>query len=278
MATQKRPIVPISLVGVAPADLTGAVQPEFIMADPRELLVDDDYQRNLSERSIKLIRKVIGGWDWKKFKPPVVARTEFGLEVIDGQHTATAAATHPEIRQIPVMVVQAPEQLDRADAFLGHNRDRLAMTPMQMHAAAVVAGDEDALTVQQVCERAGLKVLKSSPGNSLYQPGDTLAVGALRTLVSRRGAMKARMVLEILGKARLAPVNVQHIKSVECLMFDPEFAGQAAADDITSAFIEMGFLADQEAKVFSATHSVPIWRAMAVVIFRKAKRGRRRAA
>lgn len=80
--------------------------------------------------------------------------------MIDGQHTAIAAASHPDIALIPVMVVEAVDQAERAGAFIGHNRDRLNITPMQMHYAAVAAGDEDALTVEQVCARAGVKILR----------------------------------------------------------------------------------------------------------------------
>jgi hypothetical protein len=42
----------------------------------------------------------VANWDWRRFKPPVVARTATGLEVIDGQHTAIAAASHPDVLQI----------------------------------------------------------------------------------------------------------------------------------------------------------------------------------
>lgn len=59
--------------------------------DPATLLVNATYQRDLSERSIQLIRKIIGGWDWTRFKPPVCSLGDRGIEVIDGQHTAIAA-------------------------------------------------------------------------------------------------------------------------------------------------------------------------------------------
>ncbi len=64
------------------------------MVKPSTLLVDERYQRGLSERSIKLIRKIVSEWDWRAFKPPVVVDVGAGLEVIDGQHTAIGAATH----------------------------------------------------------------------------------------------------------------------------------------------------------------------------------------
>lgn len=164
----KRAVRALNLGDLAPAVITSDA-PEIEWVDPKSLLVDGDYQRALSEASVTLIRRIVAGWDWARFKPPVVARTEEGLEVIDGQHTATAAATHPAISIIPVIVVQAAAVADRARAFVGHNRDRLNVTKTQMHFSAVAAGDDDALTLSQVCQRAGVTILRNPPGGGGVQ-------------------------------------------------------------------------------------------------------------
>lgn len=273
----KRPIKAIVSPGLAPAQLIAAL-PVFEWVDPSGLLVDESYQRNLSSGSITLIRKIVAGWDWNRFKPPIVALTGDGLEVIDGQHTAIAAATHPGIVTIPVMVVGALEVSGRARAFIGHNRDRLAISQSSIHYANVAAGDEDALTVQQVCERAGVKILRYPPSNAEFKPGETLAVVALRSLVSRRGAMGARIILQTLADARCAPVRADGIKAVEVLLHDPEYKGQIEATAITSALLSLGPTADREAAIFAAAHKVQVWRGLTVVLFKEARRGRRRAA
>lgn len=272
----KRPVTPLNLVHVKPG-IADTAEPVFETVDPLELLVDEAYQRQLSERSLDLIRKIVAGWDWRRFKPPVVARTAAGLVVLDGQHTAIAAATHPHVGRIPIMVVQAADQAAQASAFVGHNRDRLAITQMQMHFAAVAAGDEDALTIDQVCARAGVRILRSSPGNGLWKPRETVAVRAIGALINRRGAMRARIVLEALANADLAPINVRHIKAVELLLHGQEYAGQVEPADITSALMALGERAEGDAAVFAAAHRVELWRALGVVIFRRARRGRRRA-
>lgn len=93
-----RGVKAINLSGVE-AGIAETAPPAFEWVDPGTLLIDEGYQRNLSERSIKLVRKICARWDWRRFKPPVCARTERGLEVIDGQHTAIAACSHvPERR------------------------------------------------------------------------------------------------------------------------------------------------------------------------------------
>lgn len=272
-----RTVKAISLGGIEPA-MAEVGPPVFESVDPATLLVDEAYQRNLSERSIRLVRQIIGGWDWRRFKPPVCARTPRGLEVIDGQHTAIAAASHPQVSTIPVMIVEAAEQADRAQAFIGHNRDRLGITPMQMHAAAAAGGDPDAVTLNQVCERAGVRVLRATPGNGVWRAGETVAVRAIGALINRRGAMRARQVLEILTAARSAPIASAQIKAVEALLHDPEFSGEIEPAAVTSALITLGSAADQEAAVFAATHKVPQWRALAIVLFRKGRRRKARAA
>lgn len=270
----RRNVRPISLAGLTPS-MADVPPPEFEWVSPSDLLVDESYQRNLSERSIKLIRQIIGSWDWRRFKPPICARTVRGLEVIDGQHTAVAAASHPDVTSIPVVVVRAAAREDRAQAFMGHNRDRLGITKMQLHFAAVAAGDEEAQTIDQVCARAGARILRTQPGNGVWKPGETVAVAAIGALISKRHAAKARQVIEVLVKAGCSPILASQIKAVDMLLHEKEYAGEVLPEDLVTAIIKTEATADQEAAVFAAAHKVPIWRALGVVWFRKArKRGR----
>jgi hypothetical protein len=268
----------ISAMAVPGVEPGGADMPEpvFDRVDLDALIVDETYQRNLSERSVTLIRKIVGCWDWRRFKPPVVVRTPEGLHVIDGQHTAIAAATHPKITQIPVMIVDAERMEDRALAFIGHNRDRIAVTPNQLHAAAAAAGDPEALTINQVCDRAGVTVLKSPPGR-MFKPGETLSVTTIGALVKRRGAMRARQVLQVLGEAKCAPISAAAIKAVELLLFDKEYRDHVVAEDLTTVIRGSVGEAEHEAKVFASAHGLPQWKALAIVYFKRCKRGRRRA-
>lgn len=272
-----RAIKALQLPDVTPADAAGDA-PTFEWVDPTALLVDGDYQRSLSDRSVNLIRKIVANWDWTRFKPPVVAKGPEGLEVIDGQHTAIAGATHPTLTSIPVMVVVAPERQARASAFVGHNRDRLAITSTQLHFSSVAAGDEDAMTVQQVCERAKVTILRLPPATGRFKVGETMSVAAIRGICNRRGAMGARIILETLVQGQCAPVTVTHIRAVEALLHEREYKGQVEAADIVTTLLRMGVDAQREAAVFATAHSIPQWRALAVVLFKETRRGRRRAA
>lgn len=273
-----RKVKPIPLAGLHPLTVEPGVPLTFETVAPETLLVDETYQRELSRRSYQLVERIINTWDWRRFKPPVVARTPEGLMVIDGQHTAIAAASHPDIPVIPVMVVGDLSVSEQAQSFVGHNKDRLNLTKIQIHAAAVAAGDEDALTVNQVCERAGVKMLKIQPSGGDFRPGETMAVSAIETLVRRRGPQKARVVLQILAEAGCAPVSSLLIKAIEMLMHGQEYAGTVKPQDLTSAIMALGEdVIEREAAVFRAAHRVPQWRAAGVIIYRRARRGSRRA-
>ena len=269
--TTKRNIAALPLADVVSTPVpTG--RPEVTWIDPRELLVDEAYQRNLSERSMALIRRIAAGWDWRKFKAPNCAWTADGLEIIDGQHTAIGAACRSDIAEIPVLITEATEQADRAAAFIGLNRDRVGITATQLHVAAVTAGDSDAVAIEQACAAVGVTVLKSSPGHNRFKPGDTMAISAIGTLVRRYGA-EAQQVLRPLAASRLAPIQASHIKAVELLLTDPEYS-QVEAAEVARAIASVDD-AEREAKLFAATHGVPVWRALAIVWFRKSKKTRK---
>jgi hypothetical protein len=275
--TEFRAIKPMNMPDVAPggADMP---EPKFERAKPTDLLVDETYQRNLSERSIRLIRKIVAHWDWRTFMPPVVVKTADGLHVIDGQHTAIAAASHPKIVDIPIMVVRADQVQDRAKTFLGRNQDRISVTANQLHYAGVAAGDDISVTIKQVCDRAGIRILKQPPGAGAFKVGDTLAIGCIRSLINRRGALRARQVLEVLGNAKLAPVPQMLIKAVEELLCNKEYSELIDPGDLTTAIRASIGEAESEAKIFAATHNINVWKAMVTVLFKRCKRGRRRAA
>jgi len=193
--------------------------PYFVEADPRTLLIDEAYQRSLSVRGIKLIRDMVLRWDWSKFKPPVVTENEDGRRfAIDGQHTAIAAASHPEIETIPIQIINAGSVAKRAQAFLGHNRDRIAVTPLQLHRALVAAQDPVSLTIDRICKATGAKILATPPPTGVFAVGETIALASVRGLIEKRGEKRARNVLMVCVQGRCAPISADHIKAVDFLV------------------------------------------------------------
>ncbi|HEX8376021.1 MAG TPA: hypothetical protein VF606_12670, partial [Geminicoccaceae bacterium] len=206
-------------------------------------------------------------------RPPVCAETDDGLEVIDGQHTAIAAAAHPDIITIPVMLVEARELTERAGAFVGLNRDRVNITAMQLHIASAAMGDETALTVAQVCKRAGVDLLKVQPSDGVWLPGQTVAVTAIASLINRRHAAGARKVLAVLVEGRAAPISAGLIKAVESLLYDPEFAAGVTPERLAAAMQgKVGAILEEGAGIAAKAHT-RAWRGVAVALFRRASRG-----
>lgn len=268
-----RPITAINCAGLTPSTPSSS-GPIFEWVNPTDLLVNEAYQRDLAERSIKLIRRIVQGWDWTKFKPPVCSLGDDGMEVIDGQHTAIAAATHPRIDKIPVMIVETETVHDRAAAFIGQNMDRLGVTKMQLHKAAVAAGDEDALTIEQVCGRAGVTLHASRPHR--WKVGDSMAVAAIGALINRRHAAGARRVLDVLVQAEAAPVTANAIRAAEMVLFDADYA-DADHDNLADTIRSLGSAAEREAATHALAHRIPVWRALGIVWFRKCRKKRRAA-
>ena len=274
-----RPIYAISLMGLSPNTPNNG-QPIFESVNPASLYVDGAYQREVGERGVRQIRRMIESWDWSKYQPPVCTYAEDGtgrtiLKVLDGQHTAIAAASHARIVTIPVMIVEAGDLEAQAKAFIGQNTDRLQVTKLQLHQAAMIAGDEDALTIQQVCDRAGVRMLLANNGK--YESGDTVAISAVSAVVRKYTAMNARKILEVLAKAELAPISTPQIRAVEYLMTAPDYADSFEPEDLTAAIVSLGQKADAEAKLLAISHKIPVWKALAVTWFKGTKKRRKAA-
>jgi len=266
-----RPIKPMTLAGVTMLDIVEDA-PDFVWVDPRrELFVDPTYQRNLSPASITLIRKIVGNWSWKKFKPPIVRLAEDGkYEVIDGQHTAIAAASHRGIVKIPVCVITADTVEDRAQAFMGHNGDRIQVTSLQMFHAGLVAGNPEALQIRDVVEAAGARVPKSLRGSNDYKVGDTVALKVLANVVKARGGEGAIAALKVCVDARMKPVPAAAIRAVDLLLSEKDADGERRThDQLVSAIMLLGPNLDKKTASRAAIDRVPLWQAMAAVIDEK---------
>jgi len=272
-----RKIQPLSALSFRGITAGGAdmERPRFIDLDPRQLLVDDAYQRDTSQRSIRLIRDIVRNWDWRNYKPPVVVQiyrtvasasgkynTPDGYHVIDGQHTAIAAASHPRIKLIPVMLVEAETIQDRARAFIGQNTNRLSMTELQLFKAGVAAGDEDAVTVQQICQRARVEIVLNP--HMSPKPRRTTATSTLKAMSRRRGAMVTRQILEAVADSNVMPITMTQLRAAEHLTRVVDDALTFA--ELTAA-IKMvpAFEAQHEAARLAKETAIPVYQALAQV-------------
>lgn len=262
MTARLRPIKPMNFPDLKPAKVEGE-KPVLIWVEPTNLLVDGTYQRDLSERSIRLIRRMIEEFAWCRMKPPIVVKVgPASLHIVDGQHTAIVAATIG-LPQIPVFVVKADKMDERARAFVGHNSDRIVVSPFDIYRALLASGDEDAVEVAAVCERAGVRIRNISPSSAIAE-GDTACVGIIRNLVKRRGVATARKILQCLVKAKCAPIISAQILAAQQVICE-DFPGAIDLDALITA-IRVGGIDDlNKAHAKARAARTPMWRELSIV-------------
>lgn len=209
-----RRITPLPLPDIVEPDL--GPRPVVDWVDPTHLYADPAYQREITPRTMRVVKKAIAEFAWAKMKPPVVARVDGLLHVINGQHTAIAAATL-RVPLIPVFVVDAPSVVERADAFVSHNTDQVRVSSIDVFRAMVASGDEEALEIQAAMDRAKVRLRPFNQASAVAE-GDTMAIGTIRQLYARRGAKMTRMVLQVLVDAKRCPISSPEIRAVEYVM------------------------------------------------------------
>jgi len=215
------PIIPLSTRGLKDRNDLGD-KPELIWISLDKLVVNAEYQRKLSKKSITLIRKLYSSFDWSRVKALSVVTREDGLyEITDGQHTAISAATRGDIEALPCLAVKGSgrRMADNAASFVAINQDRVAMTSMAIFWAKHAAEDEDAMDVVTGCTAVGAKVLRTAKAPGYYKPGETIAIGSLMNLASKGGPIYVRRVMRILTNANMAPVKAIYITALQNMLW-----------------------------------------------------------
>jgi len=274
-SADSRPIQPISMPPAMKPNAVSATAPQVRMVKPSDLRVEAAYQRDLSGKSIKLIRKIVTSWDWAKFKPPICAETADGLVVIDGQHTAIAAATHGGISEIPVLVTKANLIERRAEAFVSHNRDRLAMTPAQIFYGDAAARNGEAVAVLNCVVRAGATIPRHAVGVKIAKPGEISAVGIVRKMYRSAGPTLLTRALSISVQARVAPISHTVINALWMILTEErhQYVAKLSDDVIAGALASITDI-ERSAESAAAGTGRSRFTAAAEIIADKARKAR----
>ncbi len=144
--------------------------------------------------------------------------------MVDGQHTAIAAVSR-RVSKTPLMIVEAPKVARRARAFVAHNTDRLAITPMQLFHSLVVAADPGALAVMRVA-RGRSHDLHVATSDGLLEDG---AKAAIEILIRGRGEDRAIKVLKTLVAAKRGPVGGDRHRGRAAAGLRPQLLGNETA-------------------------------------------------
>jgi hypothetical protein len=178
------PIPAMSSVAAQMASIGPA--PQLTWLPIASLRIDPLYQRPITKQGQVNIGKIVAQFRWNRFAPIVVSPIAGGLyAVVDGQHRATAAATLG-LETIPAQIILA-DVGEQAEAFAAINGTVTRVHGQALHKAAVAAGDRMACRIEAVAAAAGVKVLAYPVAELNQQPGETMAIGALREAIESYG-------------------------------------------------------------------------------------------
>lgn len=184
------------MIPVRPIDITdyaAIVTPRALGAPPRlewlsiaNLVIDPEYQREITTVGRKNVRRIASGFNWAMFAPVVVAPVGGSkFAIIDGQHRTTAARLCG-VDRVPCMIVDA-DRGGKAMAFSVINRNITRVQSVHLYHAAVAAGVPEALRVADICKRAGLTVVRNPTQLENLKPGEISFAAALGKIAARFG-------------------------------------------------------------------------------------------
>lgn len=196
--------------------------PESILVSPSQLVINEDYQRELSKSALKHILKMAENWDWGKFTSLSIAKTDYPdiYEVVDGQRSAIAAATNGHIKLLPALLSKSNSLKTNASNFIGINDSRIPLTRGAIYAAEIAAQDETAISVECALSETGARLLTVPPVNNIFKIGDTMSVSALKALVNKKGQPRLIRILNIAVKGEAAPITANLIKAIDVALPD----------------------------------------------------------
>lgn len=171
-------------------------QPSIEWIHVEKLSVDKSYQRSTdNDASRRLITSIAARFDWRLCTPLVVSRRpDDSLVIIDGQHRWMAASLRGDVPQLPCCVFRYESMAEEARMFIVANRARKPMNRLDDYFAAIAAGDEDALEIQEIVKDAGLKIARNISAPA-WQPGEIAFTSAIANAIRRHGVAITSAVL-----------------------------------------------------------------------------------
>lgn len=167
-----------------PSSLGRPVRLEWLSIS--QLVIDPAYQREISFIGRRNVRRIASNFSWSMFAPVIVAAAGGNrFAIVDGQHRTTAAVLCG-VEKVPCAIIEA-ERGEQAAAFRAINGNITRLSSMQVHAAAVVAGEARALRVQRVCDAADVVLCRYPKPWDKIEVGETMAVVVVRRAIEKFG-------------------------------------------------------------------------------------------
>lgn len=163
-------------------------RPELRWLPLSRLVVDERYQRAIGRQGRPNVIRILENFEWNKFSPLIVTPIENDLfAIIDGQHHGTSALMHPEIDEVPCLIIRVTPE-EAAACFAAINGQVTAISRGHIWRARVAAGDPDAGALSRVLAAADVTVVTQKSPTEGYRLGETLAVGTLESMFKQHGA------------------------------------------------------------------------------------------
>lgn len=152
----------------------------------KDLVIDSDYQREITSVGRKNVRRIAAEFDWSMFAPVIVAPAGSNkFAIVDGQHRTTAARLCG-IERVPCAIIDVGKVI-QARAFKAINGNVTRMHTLHLHHASVAAGDEAALRIAETCRKAGVTIVRNPTQANRLQIGETVVVTTIARAIARFG-------------------------------------------------------------------------------------------
>lgn len=175
------------------ADYASIVVPDSFGRPPKlqylsisDLVIDVEYQREITPQGRKNVRRIAAEFDWSMFAPVVVAPAGSDrFAIVDGQHRTTAAKLCG-IDKVPCAIIDVGQAI-QARSFKAINGNVTRMHTIHLHHASVAAGDDKALRISDVCKKAGVTIVRNPTQATRLDVGETVVVATIAKAIERFG-------------------------------------------------------------------------------------------
>jgi hypothetical protein len=160
----------------------------------RDLVIDPDYQRDITSVGRSNVRRIAANFNWAMFTTVMVSSVGGNkYAIVDGQHRCTAAALCG-VDRVPCAIVDAAPG-EQARAFRAINGNVTRMHTLHLHHAAVAAGEPVAVRIAEACRRAGVTIMRSPVPVEDIKPGQTNVVLTIGKALQRFGDKVVELAL-----------------------------------------------------------------------------------
>lgn len=169
-----------------------------------KLVVDDSYQRPITERGWRNIHRIAENFNWAAFSTVILApaRKAGFYNIIDGQHRCHAAALLG-MDSVPCQIVEAAAA-EQARAFEQINGNVTTVHNLIRFHARIQAGDPEACTIAEMAREAGVTLNRYPVSAVRQKPAESGVTYQLAGIAQKQGRDMAVLAMRAIVKSGTA--------------------------------------------------------------------------